>query len=107
MPPPTVVRPDHFTRDGTTGRLARPDGHQAIRRREINESTKMFSIEAYAAQRQVFTANESGGMTSEWEPCRVLGITKDEDGEPGYLVEFYSGRESMLAVESYVRRLKL
>lgn len=46
-------------------------------------------------------------MTSDWEPCRVLGVTKDEDGEPAYLVEFYNGRESMLAVEPYIRRIKL
>jgi hypothetical protein len=65
----------------------------------------MFAVTPYAAQRQRFIKNENGGLDCPWEPCRVIGITKDEDGEPAYLVEFKSGGEFMLAVETYIRKL--
>ncbi|RWK14632.1 MAG: hypothetical protein EOR43_32395 [Mesorhizobium sp.] len=63
----------------------------------------MFAIEPYCAERQRFIKNDKGGLDCPWEPVRVLGITKDEDGELSYIVETYSGTERMLSVEPYVR----
>ncbi|MBZ9815052.1 hypothetical protein [Mesorhizobium sp. CA7] len=65
----------------------------------------MFAIEAYRAERQVYKSEASGAMTSTWEPCLVVGVTKDEDGEFVYVVEMYSGQDCLLATEPYVRRL--
>ncbi|RUV89192.1 hypothetical protein EOA60_08285 [Mesorhizobium sp. M1A.F.Ca.IN.020.06.1.1] len=65
----------------------------------------MFAIEPYAAERQVFKSNDKGGMDSHWEPCRVLGVTKDEDGELVFIVETQHGRDRMLEMETYVRRV--
>lgn len=64
----------------------------------------MFAIEPYSAERQRFIKNEDGSMTCPWEPCRVIGITKAEDGEPAYVVEHYNGTERMLAIEPYIRK---
>lgn len=63
-----------------------------------------FSVPPYAAERQIFTSTDDGGMSSSWEPCMVIGITSDSDGEPAYLIEFYSCGDSFLAIEPYVRR---
>jgi hypothetical protein len=65
----------------------------------------VFAIEAYSAERQRFIKNDKGGLDCPWEPCRVIGVTKDEDGELAYVVEVYSGDESCLALEPYVRRV--
>lgn len=65
----------------------------------------MFGIEPYNAERQVFTSNADGGMSSTWQPCRVIGVANDENGDPAYIVETISGRDRMLAVEPYVRRV--
>jgi hypothetical protein len=63
----------------------------------------MFGIEPYAAERQRFTKNDDGGLDICWEPCRVLGVMKDEDGELAYIVETLHGDERMLETEPYVR----
>jgi len=65
----------------------------------------MIAIKAYAAERQRFIKNDDGGLDICWEPCRVLGVMKDEDGELAYIVEVYSGGERMLETEPYVRRV--
>ena len=63
----------------------------------------MFAITPYNARRQVFkAAGES--MTTSWQPCRVIGVTNDENGEPAYVVEYTSRGQYMLAVESYIRK---
>lgn len=64
----------------------------------------MFAIEPYNAERQVFKSNENGGLDASWEPCRVIGVTKDEDGELVFIVETQHGRDRMLETEMYVRR---
>lgn len=64
----------------------------------------MFAIEPYAAERQRFIKNDKGGLDCPWEPCRVIGVTKDEDGELVFIVETQHGRDRMLETEVYVRR---
>ncbi|RWB89246.1 MAG: hypothetical protein EOQ52_12790 [Mesorhizobium sp.] len=63
----------------------------------------MFAIEPYAAERERFIKNDKGGLDVFWEPVRVLGVSKDDDGELSYIVETYSGSDRMLSVEPYVR----
>ncbi|TGS89403.1 hypothetical protein EN817_03400 [Mesorhizobium sp. M3A.F.Ca.ET.174.01.1.1] len=63
----------------------------------------MFAIEPYSAERQRFIKNDKGGLDVFWEPCRVIGVSKD-DGELVFIVETQHGRDRMLETETYVRR---
>jgi len=63
----------------------------------------MIAIEPYAAERQRFIKQDDGKLDVHWEPCRVLGVTRDEDGELAYIVETLHGDERMLEQEPYVR----
>lgn len=65
----------------------------------------MFAIEPYAAERERFIKNDKGGLDASWEPCRVIGVTRDEDGELAFIVETQHGRDRMLDFEMYVRRV--
>jgi hypothetical protein len=64
----------------------------------------MIAIEPYSAERRRYFKNDHGGMDPSWEPCRVIGVTKDEDGELAYIVEVYAGSERWLETEAFVRR---
>ncbi|MDW9583464.1 hypothetical protein GOB17_28115 [Sinorhizobium meliloti] len=67
----------------------------------------MFALPTpYIAQRQVFNETDNGGMKAEWQNCRVIGISKDDDGEPAYVVEVYHNGTSSLSIEPYVKRLE-
>lgn len=63
----------------------------------------MFPIEPYMAEFQEFRMGDDK-LNTTWRQCRVIGITKDEDGQPGYLVEFGDRGVTHLAVEPYVRK---
>lgn len=62
----------------------------------------MFSITPYYAKREVFTTQPDKSMKSSWEPCRVIGVDKDDDGELSYIVEFTSSGATFLERESYI-----
>jgi hypothetical protein len=64
----------------------------------------MFSIIPYPAELEIISV-KGGNTTMRWEPCRVIGITTDQDGEPGYIVETRSkGGLFALSVEGYIRK---
>jgi hypothetical protein len=66
----------------------------------------MFAITPYAAERQVMTETDDGKYKFEWERCRVIGVHKDTDGEPVYVVEVFHHGTSSLAFEFDVKRLE-
>lgn len=66
----------------------------------------MFSIEPYFAERRVLKANEAGEYRRQWERVRVIGISRDMNDEPAYLVELFHNGTSSLAIESEIKRLE-
>lgn len=64
----------------------------------------MFAIPTpYLAERQVYTKVGETRKPS-WEPCRVIGIDKDDEGDLRYIVEvFYNGTSSLM-FETDIRR---
>ncbi|SCB41710.1 hypothetical protein [Rhizobium multihospitium] len=65
----------------------------------------MFAIPTpYFASREIYTKQAGGSMKASWQPCRVIGVTKDDDGEPAYIVEYTHDGITYLGTESYVRR---
>jgi hypothetical protein len=63
----------------------------------------MFSVTPYQAEFQKYVTQPDGGLKSEWHQCRVLGITKDADGEPVYVVQVGDRGETHLQLEHFVR----
>ncbi|MBC7149850.1 MAG: hypothetical protein H5U22_10755 [Rhizobium sp.] len=66
----------------------------------------MFAIEPYFAERRVLKANEAGEYKHVWEHVRVIGVTKDMNNEPAYLIEAFHGGTSSLAIEGEIKRLE-
>ncbi|MFD1744051.1 hypothetical protein ACFSE1_01120 [Rhizobium helianthi] len=64
----------------------------------------MFAVTPYIAERPMWVEQPNGKVKQEWAPCRVIGITKDDDGDPAFVVEFASSGSVFLAVESEIRR---
>ena len=64
----------------------------------------MFAVTPYYAEREVITTEGRPTRTS-WQPCRVIGIDKD-DGEYIYIVEVVSDGCTFLEREPYVRPLE-
>lgn len=65
----------------------------------------MFALPVpYVAERRVYTTQPNGKCTPSWEQCKVIGITKDDDGEPAYVVEVYHFDTQSLAIETEVKR---
>ncbi|UXT21812.1 hypothetical protein FY140_13700 [Agrobacterium tumefaciens] len=62
----------------------------------------MFSITPYFARREVFESQPDGKMKKSMEPCRVIGIDKDGDGELSYIVEYTTNGATFLDRESYI-----
>ena len=62
----------------------------------------MFPIESYFAEIEEFDTS-GDGVKITWKPCKVIGITRDEDGDPAYLVEVMHKGVACLRVEGYVR----
>lgn len=63
----------------------------------------MFAIPAYTAEFQEFVLDDDRKMNGTWQQCRVLGVAKDEDGQPAYVVEFGRNGVTHLSIEPYVR----
>lgn len=67
----------------------------------------MFALPTpFIAERQIFETTPEGSMRSVWERCKVLGVGKDEDGEPVYVVEVYHNGTSSLSMEMDIKRLE-
>lgn len=67
----------------------------------------MFALpNPYIAQRQICTKQDDGTWRYEWENCKVIGVGKDDDGEPVYVVEVYHSGTSSLSLEMDVKRLE-
>lgn len=66
----------------------------------------MFSIEPYFAERRALKANDTGALKHVWERVRVIGISRDMNGEPAYLIEAFHNGTSSLAIEGEIRRLE-
>lgn len=64
----------------------------------------MFSITPYYAKREVFETQLDKSMKSTWEPCRVIGVDKDEDGDLAYVVEVTANGATFLEREAYVKK---
>lgn len=65
----------------------------------------MFALPTpFFAKREVTTIAPDGKRSTSWEPCRVIGVTKDDYGEPAYLVEVTYRGETHLAVETFLRK---
>ncbi|MCZ7974117.1 hypothetical protein O9X80_06370 [Agrobacterium salinitolerans] len=67
----------------------------------------MFAVTPYYAKREVFETQPDGKMKKTMEPCRVVGIDKDEDGELSYIVEYTSNDATFLDRESYIVKCEL
>lgn len=63
----------------------------------------MFSIEPYLAEFEESTLKD-GALQSTWKPCRVVGITRDDDGEPAYIIEVVNRGTTYLRTVEYIRR---
>lgn len=66
----------------------------------------MIAVTPYYANREVLTTQEDGSTKSSWHPCRVLGVTEDDDCEPVFVVEFVQGGITYLEKEMYVRKME-
>jgi len=66
----------------------------------------MFAIEPYFAERRVLKTSDNGEHQRTWERVRVVGMTKDDAGQPAYLVECFHNGTSSLAFEGEIRRLE-
>lgn len=67
----------------------------------------MFALPTpYIAERQIFVETENGGMKAQWECCKVIGVGKDDGGEPCYVVEVFHNGTSSLSLEPDVKRLE-
>jgi hypothetical protein len=64
----------------------------------------MFGITPYFAKREVFTTQPDKSMKSTWEPCRVIGVDKDEDDELCFLVEVTTNGVTFVEREMYVKK---
>ena len=62
----------------------------------------MISIEPYSATYAV-NYSHGDGIRTEWEPCRVLGITIQSDGQPAYVIQIGHGGETWLETTGVVR----
>lgn len=77
-----------------------------INQRRETENGNMFALPTpYIAERQTYTKTATG-MRPSWERCKVIGITKDDEGELHYIVEAYHGGTSSLSMEFDVRRIE-
>lgn len=65
----------------------------------------MFAISPYLAEREVIDTEGRPASTS-WQPCRVIGIDKDADGDFSYIVETVVDGCCFLEREPYVRKLE-
>lgn len=70
------------------------------------DEPRMFSIEPFYAERRVLKANEAGEHRRQWERVRVIGISRDMNGEPAYLIEAFHNGTSSLAIEGEIKRLE-
>lgn len=82
-----------------------------VNQANLTEETKgneprMFAIEPYFADRRVLKASGNGELKHTWERVRVVGVTKDTNNEPAYLVEAFHGGTSSLAIEGEIKRLE-
>lgn len=67
----------------------------------------MFALPTpYIAERQIYERQPDGSYKYTWERCKVIGVGKDDDGEPAYVVEIYHNGTSSLALEQDVKRLE-
>lgn len=66
----------------------------------------MFSIEPFYAERRVLKTNTDGEYKHQWERVRVVGMTKDDAGQPAYLIELFHNGTSSLAFEGEIKRLE-
>ncbi len=67
----------------------------------------MFALPTpYIAERQVMIDSDDGKYNFEWERCKVIGVGKDEDGEPVYVCETFHFGTSSLVLEAEVKRLE-
>ena len=65
----------------------------------------MFSIEPFDAERYVVRTKKGGPTTMKYEYCRAVGVTKNDDGEPAYVVSFVEDGMHCLAIEDSLRML--
>lgn len=64
----------------------------------------MFAVTPFFAERESIVPDTKPTRTS-WEPCRVIGIDKD-DGDLVYIIEVVSDGCTFLEREPYVRKLE-
>jgi len=64
----------------------------------------MFAVSPYFASREVYEKQEDGRMKSYWNPCRVIGVTNNEDGEAAYVVEYVQGGITYIETETCLKR---
>ncbi len=64
----------------------------------------MFAVTPYFAERFVIE-HIDGKRLSNWERCRVIGVGKDEDGDPVYVCEIAHNGTTSLVMEMEVRRM--
>lgn len=65
----------------------------------------MFALPTpYIAERNEWIKQANGSMKEVWSPCRVIGVTKNDEGEPAYVVEYGSGGSLFLSIEPEIRR---
>jgi hypothetical protein len=64
----------------------------------------MFAVSPYYASREVFEQQPDRTMKTHWNPCRVIGVTKNDDGEAAYLVEYVHGGITYIETETYIRK---
>ncbi|MBO3760033.1 hypothetical protein [Ciceribacter sp. L1K22] len=65
----------------------------------------MFAVTPYLAERIVFGKNPDAPAGEIWQRCLVVGIARDVDGDPVFVVEVNDGGSSYLSFEDEVRRL--
>ncbi len=94
---PIIVPYRVFPIEGTT---VRTPPKPTFEEKKANET--MFSISPYYAKRPVFTTQPDKSMKKTMEPCRVIGVDKDEDGELAYIVEFTANGATFLERETYI-----
>jgi hypothetical protein len=67
----------------------------------------MFALPTpYIAERQVMIETDDSKYKFSWERCKVIGVGKDEDGEPVYVCEIFHHGTFSLVMEAEVRRLE-
>lgn len=49
-----------------------------------------IAIEPYRAEYEKVSKDGSDGLKFEWQPCRVLGVRRDDDGAYTYVIEVFA-----------------